>query len=228
MHPGHGDTQVRNMNGDTWGGWGRGGHGDTRDTQDAGTHGAWTDTEPPGTHGHLHEHEWGHTRTQGTQQAQGHTRHDDRRDRVGTGVQQVWGHLGTHMPFRHRGHSQLQGRAKRSATLVPCMSPCWAGVSPGVLWLRQRVQGAGLLFHSPQFHQGALSTDRGGSGATRGPRRGGHGGGATPRTPWCPSVLSTAQHPGPDPAGQRRQPGHPRGGNGTSPGGHRGDPQGGL
>lgn len=45
--------------------------------------------------------------------------------------------------------------------------------------------------------------------------RGGHGGGATaggprrgatPRTPWCPSVLSTAQHPGPDPAGQGRQP----------------------
>lgn len=42
------------------------------------------------------------------------------------------------------------------------MPVIWEAVLPGVLWLRQALHRAGLLFHSPQFHPGPIRRDRGG------------------------------------------------------------------
>lgn len=195
---GGGHLGTRGVQGDTRGTWGhsrRDTHGDTRDTQDTG------DTQGTDTHVAMQG-------CVGTRWAQGHGGLRDTvgtGDTAGTGAQQARGHLGTHSDTEGTARSgprrAVPGHARRSSTRVPRTSPRRGGGSPGVLWLRQRVQGAGLLFHSPQFHQGALSTDRGGSGATRGPRRGGHGERGPRRG------LRRAPHGGPQCSAPRSIPG---------------------
>lgn len=199
--------------GDMWGTGGLGGQLGYRDARDMGTRGfgtcvgtRWAQGHRghPGHrgHGHIHNHSGTHRDTGDTQGSDIHDHAGMRgdtlgmRDTPGTGTQRAQGcsRYGDTWAQRAQPGAGHAGMC-RDTPSVPRVSPCWGGGSPGVLWLRQRVQGAGLLFHSPQFHQGALSTDRGGSGATRGPRWGSHGEGATAGGYAAhPMVPLSAQH----------------------------------
>lgn len=152
-----------------WAICGDAGDGGTREAQDVG---GCRDTECTGTQRDM----WG----SGAQRARGHT---------GT---QAWGCAGT----RSAMHGMETRGEQRRALWGHNGGTQPSRASPSVLWLRQRVQGAGLLFHSPQFHQGAPSTGRVGSatGATRGGATAGGGYDARPMAPT--SVLGSLQHPG--------------------------------
>lgn len=152
-----------------WAICGDAGDGGTREAQDVG---GCRDTECTGTQRDM----WG----SGAQRARGHT---------GT---QAWGCAGT----RSAMHGMETRGEQRRALWGHNGGTQPSRASPSVLWLRQRVQGAGRLFHSPQFHQGAPSTGRVGSatGATRGGATAGGGYDARPMAPT--SVLGSLQHPG--------------------------------
>lgn len=239
--------------GDMWGTGGLGGQLGYGDARDMGTRGfgtcvgtRWAQGHRghPGHrgHGHIHNHRGTHRdtgdtqgsdihdhagmrgdtlgmRTPGTHQARGHSEH---RGAAGTGT------LG------HRGHSQVQATQGCAGTRQ--VSPACPRAGVGAHRVSSGSDSGSRVLGFCSIHRNSIKersaptegapAPRGGhagAATARGPRRG-----ATPRTPWCPSVLSTAQHPGPDPAGQRCQRRAPPGEKGTGRGRHRGEPQGGV
>lgn len=121
----------------------------------------------------------------------------------------------------HRGHSQLQATQGCAGTRQ--VSPACPRAGAGAHRVSSGSDSGSRVLGFCSIHRNSIKErsaptegapaprgGHGGAATARGPRRG-----ATPRTPWCPSVLSTAQHPGPDPAGQRCQHRPPGGEKGT-------------